>query len=185
MWALPFLGIGKKLLSWGGGVFAWLRSLSPTTLIIGALALLNVILWMRGNHIAKQRDHAVAGLKIALDGIENVRKASHEAERLQTANLTRVTKQQDAISERVSNDFETRIANARALADKLRRDHANRSAPGNAAMPATGESTGQPVEAPDENGLSDRLLATEQAIQLDELITWVEAQQNIDTGGNP
>jgi cysteinyl-tRNA synthetase len=180
------LGIALSFITGGfSKLLGFLRTLSPTTLIIGALALLNVILWMRGNHYAKQRDHAVAGLKIALDGIENVRKASHEAEAAQKANLTRVAEQQKAISERVSHDFEARIATARALADRLRREHADHSATSNAGMSATREDPASVAQAASAFGLSERLIATEQAIQLDELITWVEAQQNVNTGGNP
>jgi hypothetical protein len=40
---------------------------------------------------------------------------------------------------------------------------------------------GRPRQAADQDGLSpqDRLIATEQAIQLDELIKWVEAQGRV------
>lgn len=181
------IGLALSFITGGfSKLFGFLRSLSPTTLLIAALALLDVILWMRGNHYAKQRDHAVAGLKIALDGIEAVRVASHEAERLQKANLITVAaKQKDISDERVAS-FETRLADARALAAKLQRDRANRSTPGNAGMSAPGEGTPGTVEAPaDQFPLAQRLIAQEQAIQLDELITWVEAQQNVNTGGNP
>jgi hypothetical protein len=44
---------------------------------------------------------------------------------------------------------------------------------------------GGAAEAAGENGLplADRELATEQAIQLDELIKWVRAQAAVDTDG--
>jgi hypothetical protein len=49
-------------------------------------------------------------------------------------------------------------------------------------VPALPAAAGEPDEAADQAGLSvaDRLIATEQAIQLDELIKWVDRQGDID-----
>jgi hypothetical protein len=49
-------------------------------------------------------------------------------------------------------------------------------------MPAAGAAPGAAGSAAEEGGFSvkDRLIATEQAIQLDELIKWVNGQAKVD-----
>ena len=116
--------------------------------------------------------------------VADYRAAADAARAADRANAARVAAEQSAINERIENDFEIRLAAARAHADRLR-DQARSAAagPGDggaARMPALSVGAGKPAQAPGEDGLPDRLLATEQAIQLDELIKWVTAQAKID-----
>jgi hypothetical protein len=54
-------------------------------------------------------------------------------------------------------------------------------------MPRSPAASSSAAEAPVQNRLpqNDALTATEQAIQLDELIKWVRAQAKIDPNANP
>ena len=117
--------------------------------------------------------------------VANYRAAAERARREDAENLARVKAEQGAINERTLDDYENRIAAARAHAERLR-SHAQsasaHSGSGGAApvprLPAAAEGTAQ---AAGQDGLSysDRLIATEQAIQLDELIRWVRAQGSV------
>ena len=122
------------------------------------------------------------------------RAAADAARAADQANLTRVAAEQRAIDERTSNDFEARLAAARSLAQRLRKQSA-----GSAADSRAGEATPVPrlpapadgaAETSGKDGLPqpDALIATEQAIQLDELIKWVRQQHAVrvdDMSGEP
>ena len=103
------------------------------------------------------------------------------------ANLIRVGAQQRAINERTEHDLEARLAAARSLAQRMRREpHAAAADPGaRGATPMPGlPAASRGAAAPTgENGLpaEDALTATEQAIQLDELIKWVRRQHEVDS----
>jgi len=117
--------------------------------------------------------------------VANYRAAAERASREDEANAARVKVSQNAINERTASDYETRIAAARAFARSMRADdRASPRAGGSAAAPVSGLPTPAPgvAQAPGEDGLSrpDRLTATEQAIQLDELIKWVRRQSAVD-----
>lgn len=120
--------------------------------------------------------------------IANYRAAAETARRDDLANAARVAAAQRNISERTTHDFETRLADARAHAQRLQlADRAPAAAQrGGRASPvsAAGAAPGQARGAAEEGGLSlpDALLATEQAIQLDELIKWVKAQAAVNSG---
>ena len=118
--------------------------------------------------------------------IANYRAAAQQAEASDKANAARVAAEQRTINERTTNDFEARLAAARSLAQRLRVQSA-------AAAADPRSSTGAPVpglRAPargavetsgqDRLSASDSLTATEQAIQLDELIKWVRRQAAVD-----
>lgn len=116
------------------------------------------------------------------------RAAAEQARRLDAANLARVQADQARINERTKTDYENRIASARARAERLRVETAAAAADsragGSAPVPRFPASAGRAAQAAGEDGLpdSDRLIATEQAIQLDELINWVRAQAAVDRG---
>lgn len=117
--------------------------------------------------------------------VANYRAAAERARREDAENLARVKASQAAINERTANDYESRIAAARAAASRLRSDAgagADPSSGGGAAMSGIPASAERADEAAGKNRLpdADRLIATEQAIQLDELIRWVRAQSQID-----
>ena len=122
--------------------------------------------------------------------VANYRAAAEQARAADQANLARVAAQQRAISERTSNDFEARLAAARQIArhlspERLRGETAG--APADPGAPRTTPVPGLPIapggaaQAAGQDGLSpsDGLTATEQAIQLDELIKWVKAQAEV------
>jgi hypothetical protein len=121
--------------------------------------------------------------------LANVRAASEQARKADQANVERVTAWQSAINQRSDHDFEERLADARIAASRLRDEQSpgpagagrRRAAP-LPGLPAGAESV---VEAAGQNRLSvtDKLIATEQAIQLDELIKWVKAQGAVDNQG--
>lgn len=112
----------------------------------------------------------------------NYRAAAEQARAADLANVQRVTAEQAAINERTSNDYEERLAAARFLARRLRGEAATAATdPGGrtgASVPGFPAAASRTAEAPAEDGLpqSDALIATEQALQLDELIKWVKAQ---------
>jgi hypothetical protein len=118
--------------------------------------------------------------------IANYRAATEAARAADKANADRVAASQRIISERTSNDLETRLADVRARALRLQLENRAPAAAGRARggppVPAARQAPGAPGGPTQENGLSltDRLLATEQAIQLDELIKWVNGQAAID-----
>lgn len=110
--------------------------------------------------------------------------AMRKAQQMAAENLSRVTQKQNDVTERALNDYDARIAAARALARSLQHnaqapvDHSNA---GNSPVSGLPSSPRRAAQAPGD-GLSDgeRLTATEQAIQLDELIKWVTRQHDID-----
>lgn len=118
--------------------------------------------------------------------VANYRAAADAALAADRGNLARVAGRQNAITERTGHDFEVRLTAARALADRLRRE--TRSAPADSGRGGAAPMPSLPVTASDaaaptgENRLpaEDALTATEQAIQLDELIKWVRRQHSID-----
>jgi type IV secretory pathway VirJ component len=118
--------------------------------------------------------------------VSNYRAAAGQAEAADRANAQRVAAEQQTINERTSNDFEARLAAARALAQRLRGQTASAAADpgrrGATPVPARPASTGGPAQAArqDRLPLPDAELATEQAIQLDELIEWVKAQHAVN-----
>lgn len=116
----------------------------------------------------------------------NHRAAAEAARAADRANAERVAAEQHDINERTEHDYEARLAAARAVTQRLRVQSAAAAADpgagGAAPLPGLPASAQQPDEAAGENRLpqSDALVATEQAIQLDELIMWLKAQAAVD-----
>jgi hypothetical protein len=156
------------------------------------LAILLVIQKGETRHWKKQSasfDQLYRAEQAALAGtVANYRAAAEQARAADQANLAQVTAQQRAINERTSNDFETRLAAARSLAQRLRGQSSVAAAdPGagrGAPVPGVPAAPGGAAETTGEGRLppSDRLIATEQAIQLDELIKWIKAQAAVRPG---
>ena len=121
--------------------------------------------------------------------VANYRAAAEQARRADLANAERVRARQAAINERTEHEFEKRLADARAAAGRLRGQNtgaATHPGPGRTArVPGLSLAAGGAAEAAGQDRLpdSDALIATEQAIQLDELIRWVERQAQADGGG--
>jgi len=122
--------------------------------------------------------------------VANYRAAAETARAADRAAAQRAAAEQQAINQRSENALETRLADARAraaaIAERLRVEaEAAAADPGRRAgspVPGLSAASGRPDEAAVENRLPplDALTATEQAIQLDELIKWVKAQAKVD-----
>jgi hypothetical protein len=123
--------------------------------------------------------------------IGNYRVAAEQARQADAANASRVVTEQKTNDQERSNALETRLADARATADRLRGQFAQATAhPGSgsaAPVPGVQPSPAGSAQGASKDGFSvdDRLTATEQAIQLDELIKWVRKQAGIDVNGKP
>jgi hypothetical protein len=122
--------------------------------------------------------------------VANYRAAADEARATDKANAERVATEQRQINERTAHDYETRLAAARLSARRLRVEAASAAADsghrGIPPVPGLPASAAGAAEAAGEDRLprSDALTATEQAIQLDELIEWVKAQGEAASGRN-
>ena len=117
--------------------------------------------------------------------VANSRAAAEAARSADRANTARVADEQRTINERTRNDFEARIAGAQSRAERLRiqsQAAADSGARGGASVPCLSAAAGGASEGAREDRLpsDDALIATEQAIQLDELIKWVRAQVEVD-----
>ena len=159
-----------------------------------ALAILLVIQKAETRHWRKesgQYEQLYRGSEAALAGtVANYRAAAEQARAADQANAERVHAAQAKINEERSDEFEARLAAARAAAERLRSPARQAAAdPGGrpgAPVPGLSPAPGEPPQAPGEDGFSvpDRLTATEQAIQLDELIKWVKEQAKVDPKAN-
>ena len=116
--------------------------------------------------------------------VNNYYDAADKARAADAANKARVKAEQEKIDADRVADFNKRIADARLRAG--RQAEANSSGAGSAAVPRVPDASGGADQAGAEDGFStsDRLIATEQAIQLDELIKWVKAQAGVDVGND-
>ncbi len=161
--------------------------------IAAALLLLSLFLVKAGEvrHWRKQSGR-YEQLYLAEQGaraqtIANYRAAAEAARKEDLAHASRIAAQQRTISERTSHDLEARLADARARAQRLQPGQGSPATAGGggraAAVSAAGAAPGAAGRAAEENGfsLTDRLLATEQAIQLDELVKWVTGQAAVDS----
>lgn len=145
------------------------------------------------------RDKAVLALKDERAAhqatIANHKAAAQAASAAQAANLVRVDGDQTAINERVQDDHQARLSDLRArasdLASRLRAEGGS-GVSSSARLPASGPPAGRAAQAPHQAGLplhaacepltlDERLIASEQALQLDALIDWAEAQAAVRT----
>lgn len=158
--------------------------------IAAALAILLLVQKGETRHWRKQSGHyeqlTRAGEAALAGTVANYRAAADRARAADRAAAARVAAEQSSINQRTADDYQTRLAAARARADQLRRNPATAAAdPGArraAPMPGLAAPPGQPAQTPGKGGLSpeDALTATEQAIQLDELIKWLKGQHAVD-----
>jgi hypothetical protein len=138
-----------------------------------------------------QFEQLYSGEKIAHQKtIINYQNAAAKARQLDAENKARVEREQRVATEKREAEYEARIADARARADRLRRQDprtgAHQGGPGTAGLPGVPNAPGGPAPGAPQDRLpaGDALIATEQAIQLDELIRWVKDQTRIDYDGN-
>ena len=117
--------------------------------------------------------------------VANYRAAAEQARAADKVNADRVAAEQRAINERTAYDYQARLAAARAAAQRLRlaaKASTDPGAGGIASVPGLSAPARGVAEAPGQDRLPqpDALTATEQAIQLDELIKWVRAQAGVE-----
>jgi hypothetical protein len=120
--------------------------------------------------------------------VAGYRAAATQARDVDQANSARVAADQRAINERTEHDYEARLGAARAAAERLRFQSQAAADPGvggSPPMPGLSATAGSAAQAAREDRLSspDTLTATEQAIQLDELIRWVRQQHGVRVDG--
>ena len=160
-----------------------------------ALAVLLVFQKVETRHWKKQSDSFEQLYRkretAFAETVANVRAAADLARAADQAKAARVEAAQRTINERTAHDFETRLAAARARANalgaqRLRLQPEAAADPGAgraASLPGVPAAAGGAAQGPGDGRLSgsDQLTATEQAIQLDELIKWVRQQHAVDT----
>jgi len=154
--------------------------------------------------LAEARDIALeradAERQARLRTILNYEQAARRAKAEADANAARVRAEQNAITRETIDDYESRLADARARAERLRAQFARTAAgdPGGARatdLPGSGQSAARAAGASEDPGLpaardgcpagfacltlAEALIATEQAVQLDALIAWTELQAAI------
>lgn len=126
--------------------------------------------------------------------VSNYRAAAAAARAADQATAKRVVAEQRAINERTEHDFQSRLAAVRARFERLHvqpQTAADSGVGRNPPVPGLSASAGGSDQVSGENRLppSDALIATEQAIQLDELIKWVRLQHAVRmdgmSGGRP
>lgn len=171
----------------------WFRLVNPQGIaglaVAAILGLLLIAARIDARHFKKQSAQFEqlyrAETKAHAETVANYRVAAERARAADRANAERVDLAQSRINQRTSNDFQARLAATRARADRLRGQTpaaADRGGGGSAPL------SGVPAPAPgvaqaagqDRLPHPDLLIATEQAIQLDELIKWVRAQALVD-----
>ena len=175
-----------RLLNWQG-----IGGLAASVALLGLLVVqrLDARHWHRSSdrfeHLYGQEQLAFARTTAAY------REAADAARADDRANLARVSAEQQTINERTEDDYEKRLAAARLAADRLRRPSTGRAAdPGDggaASVPGLPAAAGGAPEAAGDDRFpeSAALIATEQAIQLDELIAWVRKQAAVDPSQAP
>lgn len=125
-----------------------------------------------------------------LGTIANFIDASNRAQAEAEANAARVKAEQERITDAKLATYRAGRAALLARFDRLRARDAARADPGRAhaaGLPGAGSAAGRAHEASGEDGLpaarglslEDALIASEQALQLDALIAWVEAQSAV------
>ena len=158
-------------------------------IVVGvALAALFALQTHKTHEVQHKLDAANAHLVTAQQTIINYQQAAARATQLDAENKARAEAEQSAVVERTKEDYEARIARARADAQRLRDQLARPAHPGSTGAAPVSRPSGTGPAAPGpsaDQGLSidERLVATEQAIQLDALIDYVEGVLKVDLNG--
>ncbi|MEM6265914.1 MAG: hypothetical protein AAF494_01795 [Pseudomonadota bacterium] len=202
-------GALKWVLSIFSDAFEWLTK-DWRHIAITALAIFS--LWHQF-YLAPMNASRIAGLEADLEAerlahtqtVTNYRLATARAERDAKENAARVVREQAAQTKEIVDDFEARLAHARARAaaveQRMQRNTASGADPGGAApadlpvLPGTARGAdapaaqvglspepGQHVACPEDRvclTIGEALTATETALQLDSLISWIERQAAI------
>ncbi len=119
--------------------------------------------------------------------IANYKAAAAEAERMDQANIVRVQTEQQAITEKVTNDYQSKLADSTDRYERLRAKASGYlSHPQSPGLPASPETTCLAVSGTTCEGIPPLLLeAQRNTDQLIALQTWVRAQSQVDVGNAP
>lgn len=119
--------------------------------------------------------------------IANYKAAADEAARLDKANIDRVTKEQTAITEKVTNDYQSKLADSADRYERLRAKASGYlSHPQSPGVPASPETTCQAVAGTDCEAIPTALKAAQDNTdQLLALQAWVRTQSAVDVGNAP
>jgi hypothetical protein len=170
-----------KLLNWQG--LAGLAT-AFTLLVMLTVQKLEAVHWRKQSEKFEQlyqQEQAAFATTVA-----NARAAAAQAEAADKANADRVAAESRNINERTANEFESRLSAARAELERMRVNDDQAAADpgprGSPSLPSLSAPARGAAQAAGEDRLPspDALTATEQAIQLDELIKWVKAQAAVD-----
>lgn len=213
--ALKLLGIAGALKRAAGRLLGWLferPSRLVAAVLLVALAAHFLVIdpgLRRDRDVARGAVQILAQRAVAEKRAHQQTKAVYraaqlEAARLERARLERVTAQQQEITDEVVTDYRRRLADARGRAEQLRGELARAGEPaagagGTVHLPAAGDAAGGADAPAGHSGFPEptasgylrpeeidwRLTATEQALQLDALITWVERQARVEVNGLP
>jgi len=152
----------------------------PILLLTAALLLTRARLDDVKQNLALSRQQTLTAVERHRAFAHQVAATSQRIRADMLANARRVETAQNAITEEVTRDYEARIADLRRRAERLRQARAPAAGPGGggASLPGAGSAAGGPDGGAADNGLSleQRIVATEQAIQLDELQRWIRRQ---------
>lgn len=163
--------------------------------LVGGLLAMAALSWLIGsrNHwkeTAAANEQLYHGEQTAHQlTVANYRAKAVEAHKADEANVARVVAEQTAINERSSSEYEARIADARARYERLQPRAGSAPAnPGRSGNPDLSNVSQAPSGTPGpaaqgQLSTDDALTATEQAIQLDELIKAVTAHSNVNVNG--
>lgn len=173
----PFSALTSKI--FGGLALALLLAVAVQTVRVEHLKRVVAVLRIDLGKIKEQRDQERRN-HVATK--QAYRDAQAAAERMEAERLARVTAEQ----ERINNDrlaaYNRRLADARVQYQRLRSQAGTRTvgAPHCQPVPDAGHSPAVAQAAcGDELSAAERLIATEQSIQLDELITAVEQHRAV------
>jgi hypothetical protein len=186
------VGMAAKAASFIGRHWRLIAAAIP----IIVLSIMLVVRTGQRNHARLERDAARAEVgRVVAEAARFAADVRATAERVRStyaANALRVEREQSQVTEEVSHEYQTRIVdlNRRVAALRLRAAGASGANPGGAAgdrYPALPDAAGGSDAAAAQAGLpapgglplDDAITATEQAIQLDELIRWVQRQAAI------
>ena len=168
-----------RLLNWQG--IAGL-AVAAVLMVMLTVQKLEAVHWKKQSEkfeLLYQQEQAAFATTVA-----NYRSAIAQARADDAANAERVRNAPAQINQETANAYEIRLADARARAERLRLDSegpADRGGGGGAPVPGLSAAAGSAAEsAEDRLPVADALTATEQAIQLDELIGWVRRQHQVD-----
>jgi len=173
--------IGGKIIGRLLGFLKWLAE-DWRRVVIAGLAVLSVILFIRGNGLSDDRDKALAGWKaekIAHDmTVEMFRAASAKALADAKANKVRVETKYVEIENAQDKDIRARLAAATASL-RARAASSNSSGPDAISLPGVANATVEPAGTGGNAKLDDALICTANTVKAQGWQDWFEQIQTV------